>query len=73
MNMTLLFLETGEIFSWGVGEHGALGNGTTVDIWQPERIYLDAKIQVKARKASAGARHSAFISGDFFPQQNVKA
>jgi len=59
---TLALMESGEIYSWGAGESGALGNGSSENTWAPTRISLENKVFLSAKKISAGAFHSAFVS-----------
>ncbi len=55
-------IESGELYSWGAGESGALGTGSLDNAWTPTRISLENKIFLSAKKISAGAFHSAFVS-----------
>jgi X-linked retinitis pigmentosa GTPase regulator len=59
---SIAIMDRGEIFTWGVGEHGALGYGSNDSAWSPVSITLDPHNSVGAKKAAAGSRHSAFVS-----------
>ena len=58
---------SGEIFSWGDGEHGKLGHGTTDRLRRPKLIN---GIKTRGRTVrnwhyvSAGYRHSAIVTND---------
>ena len=58
---------SGEIFSWGDGELGKLGHGTTDRVRRPKLI---SSVKVKGRsirdwhQVSAGFRHSAILTND---------
>ena len=57
---TLALTSEGEVFSWGVGEYGALGIRSTESQWEPVRVLSRAKgVQV-----ACGSRHSVMVSSD---------
>ena len=56
-------LDNGEAYSWGVGEHGALGIGSTKSEWSPAKVNLDDKVFIGVSRVSCGSRHTALISG----------
>jgi X-linked retinitis pigmentosa GTPase regulator len=59
---TAAVLENGSVFTWGVGEFGALGNGSTESQWSPVKVKLPRGTQ--AHQVSCGSRHTAFIASD---------
>lgn len=62
-NHSKIVLGDGEVFSWGLGEYGALGTGRRNNQWSPIQIFLDEKTPLGAIRISAGGRHTGFISG----------
>jgi len=50
----------GVAYSWGNGEHGALGTGSRETQWTPVRIQLSEK----ASQVSCGGRHTALVAGE---------
>ncbi|OMJ92190.1 hypothetical protein SteCoe_5062 [Stentor coeruleus] len=54
---TAVILESGEVYSWGVGEFGALGNGTLENKWSPVLM----SINNLAFDISCGSRHTGII------------
>jgi X-linked retinitis pigmentosa GTPase regulator len=51
--------DDGSLYTWGVGESGALGLGTTETQWLPGRVVLP----FKAKSVSCGSRHTAILVG----------
>ena len=56
---TAAVTESGELFTWGAGEQGALGLGSIETQWVPTRVNLPQDIS--AISVSCGARHTAVI------------
>ena len=54
----------GEVFTWGLGDQGALGTGHKVTEWSPVKIPLDERGLVRVARISAGGRHTGFITGN---------
>lgn len=52
--------KNGEVYSWGIGEYGALGTGSRNTEWAPTRMSIGQ--DVKARNVSCGNRHTAIIA-----------
>lgn len=52
--------DSGDLFTWGAGEHGALGLNSTETQWVPARVNLP--LELSASNVSCGARHSAVIA-----------
>lgn len=63
INSYLFLADNGEAYSWGVGEYGALGIGTTDSEWSPAKISLEGKPSARIVKVSCGSRHTGIISG----------
>ena len=59
---TLCIDDTGESWSWGLGEYGQLGHGDTSNCHFPKRI-ADLK-KIKLAQVSAGAKHSLAVSAN---------
>ncbi|CAG9315175.1 unnamed protein product [Blepharisma stoltei] len=59
---TVVITEEGYAFSWGVGEFGALGNGTSDTQWSPVKVKIPDFIRCK--KVSCGSRHTAILGDD---------
>jgi hypothetical protein len=56
---TAVVTSNGEVFTWGVGEFGALGSGSTSTSWAPSRALLPEGLH--AQQVSCGSRHSAIL------------
>jgi alpha-tubulin suppressor-like RCC1 family protein len=55
---TLALTENGQVYSWGYGKQGALGNGRSDSQYEPILLsFAEAIIEI-----GAGAHHSAFIN-----------
>jgi X-linked retinitis pigmentosa GTPase regulator len=54
---TAVITENGEVFSWGVGEYGALGTGHTDNKWVPTLVPLKGN----AIDLSCGSRHTGIV------------
>lgn len=52
-------LDDGSAYSWGVGEFGALGNGSMESQWAPTKLKLPR--DCKAIQVSCGSRHTAIV------------
>lgn len=57
---TVAITEQGLAFSWGQGEHGALGISTLESQWAPVQMEISEIIRVK--QASCGSRHTSIIA-----------
>ncbi|OMJ90599.1 hypothetical protein SteCoe_6997 [Stentor coeruleus] len=55
---TVVLTEAGEAFSWGIGEYGALGNGSTDNKWSPFPVNLPRNTGVLV---SCGSRHTGIL------------
>eukprot|EP00826_Nyctotherus_ovalis_P059540 TRINITY_DN8289_c0_g1_i10.p1 TRINITY_DN8289_c0_g1~~TRINITY_DN8289_c0_g1_i10.p1 ORF type:complete len:890 (+),score=212.01 TRINITY_DN8289_c0_g1_i10:130-2670(+) len=56
---TLAVTEHGEVYSWGLGDYGALGIGSFETQWEPAKIAFVGKRRIV--EVSCGARHSAMV------------
>lgn len=52
----------GVVFTWGVGEYGALGTGSVETQWFPAQVHLPA--DMTALSVSCGSRHTAILVTD---------
>ncbi|OMJ68419.1 hypothetical protein SteCoe_34128 [Stentor coeruleus] len=59
---TVVITDDGSVFSWGVGEFGALGNGKGDNAWSPIRCLLPKSM--KGLEVSSGSRHTGLIVED---------
>ncbi|CAG9317861.1 unnamed protein product [Blepharisma stoltei] len=57
---TCVITVDGDLFSWGVGEFGALGIGINDTQWKPIRV--DLPNRAKALQISCGSRHTGLIA-----------
>jgi alpha-tubulin suppressor-like RCC1 family protein len=57
---TAVITESGELYTWGVGEFGALGLGSISTQWSPEKVSLFH--QFDPIQVSCGSRHMAVLS-----------
>lgn len=56
---TAVVCDDGSLYTWGAGEFGALGLGTTETQWEPVQVTLP----IKAKSVSCGWRHTAILVG----------
>mmetsp|Transcript_34143 Transcript_34143/g.59619 ORF Transcript_34143/g.59619 Transcript_34143/m.59619 type:complete len:940 (-) Transcript_34143:107-2926(-) len=59
---TAAVLEDGSVYTWGIGEFGALGLNSLDSQWSPARITMPRDTRVI--QVSCGSRHSAMIACD---------
>lgn len=65
VQFALSLLADGSVYSWGYNQYGALGDGTTVDHFQPERITIPgATFENPVISISAGSLTSFATLGD---------
>ena len=57
---TAVITESGEVYTWGVGEFGALGAGSASSQWFPHNVRLPEG--AFPSQVSCGSRHSAILS-----------
>ena len=60
-NHSLALNQKGEVFSWGSGESGELGNNSTSNSSSPVQVVF-RKLSQKIVKIAAGAAHSLFLT-----------
>ena len=58
---TAVVLEDGKVFTWGVGEYGALGTEDTLTQWRPTQVSFKGETGVFIKQVSCGTRHTAFV------------
>lgn len=59
---TAVITDDGSVFSWGVGEFGALGNGKGENAWSPIKCLLPKSM--RGLDVSSGSRHTGLIVED---------
>ena len=57
---TAAIMDNGDLYTWGVGEYGALGIIDTESQWFPVKVVFP-DTQVKALSADCGTRHTAIV------------
>lgn len=55
----------GDVYMWGMGGFGALGNGDIETKYEPRRIDYFYGNRIQIVNASCGDKHSVFIDGSF--------
>lgn len=63
---TIAISETGNAYSWGLGELGALGLEDTSTMYKPTLIKYFAERSLWIVNASCGNSHSLFLTSIFF-------
>ena len=58
---TAAVMDNGELYTWGVGEYGALGIGDIESQWFPVKVTFPNKPSVFIVGVSCGTRHTALI------------
>ena len=58
---TAVATSSGNVYTWGVGEFGALGLGSDLPQWTPQKMLLPEGFTAVA--VSCGSRHTAVLSG----------
>ena len=58
---TAAVMDNGELYTWGVGEHGALGIADTESQWFPVKVTLPGKQPTIVVNATCGTRHTAIV------------
>lgn len=56
---TAVITEEGSVFSWGVGEFGALGSGSSENAWSPVKALLPKTM--RGVEVTCGSRHTGLI------------
>ncbi len=57
----LIMLDMGELFTWGLGEYGALGVNSRDNLWSPMRVAFPDVPNAHIQRASCGTKHTAII------------
>lgn len=58
---TAVALENGSVFTWGVGDYGALGLSDCSTQWRPAQVVFKEDLGIFIRGVSCGTRHTAMI------------
>jgi len=58
---TAVILDNGKVFTWGVGEYGALGISECKTQWFPIQVVFKEKYKVNVKNVSCGTRHTAMV------------
>eukprot|EP01022_Parablepharisma_sp_SALTPOND_P021371 TRINITY_DN417_c0_g1_i1.p1 TRINITY_DN417_c0_g1~~TRINITY_DN417_c0_g1_i1.p1 ORF type:complete len:1167 (-),score=122.17 TRINITY_DN417_c0_g1_i1:1806-5306(-) len=58
---TAAVIDNGEVFTWGVGEYGALGIPDCETQWFPVQVVFPEKSRVIIKNASCGTRHTTMV------------
>jgi X-linked retinitis pigmentosa GTPase regulator len=58
---TAVILDNGKVFTWGVGEYGALGISDCKTQWFPIQVVFKEKYKVNVKSVSCGTRHTAMV------------
>lgn len=55
-------MENGEVYTWGDGRQGVLGNGSLETRFSPSRVVFDRSQQMQISAVSCGKNHSIFLN-----------
>jgi len=58
---TAAVMDNGDLYTWGVGEYGALGIAEPETQWFPVKVVFPGKQKVNVISASCGTRHTAIV------------
>eukprot|EP00826_Nyctotherus_ovalis_P006062 TRINITY_DN11396_c0_g3_i4.p1 TRINITY_DN11396_c0_g3~~TRINITY_DN11396_c0_g3_i4.p1 ORF type:complete len:991 (-),score=267.98 TRINITY_DN11396_c0_g3_i4:702-3584(-) len=58
---TAVIIDNGKVFTWGVGEYGALGISDCTTQWFPVQVIFKEKYKVNVKSVSCGTRHTAMV------------
>lgn len=58
---TAVIIDNGKVFTWGVGEYGALGISDCTTQWFPVQVIFKEKYKVNVKTVSCGTRHTAMV------------
>lgn len=62
----IIFTDKGEVFTWGLGEYGALGHGDGFTKYSPVKLESFAENMIKISLVSCGSKHTAFVTSIYF-------
>lgn len=62
MNNTIAITEAGQVYSWGLGEHGILGTGDAYTRYTPTLVSSFKSNGMQMQAVSCGHKHSVFLS-----------
>eukprot|EP01022_Parablepharisma_sp_SALTPOND_P016056 TRINITY_DN2314_c3_g1_i1.p1 TRINITY_DN2314_c3_g1~~TRINITY_DN2314_c3_g1_i1.p1 ORF type:complete len:1094 (+),score=138.92 TRINITY_DN2314_c3_g1_i1:12288-15569(+) len=58
---TAAVMDNGDLYTWGVGEYGALGVADPESQWFPVKVAFPGKQRVNVVNATCGTRHTAIV------------
>jgi len=58
---TAAVMNNGDLYTWGVGEYGALGIADPGSQWFPVKVAFSGREQISIVKADCGTRHTAMV------------
>ncbi len=58
---TAAVLDNGDLYTWGVGDYGALGISDCESQWFPVRVTFPDQDRVSVKSVSCGTRHTAIV------------
>lgn len=64
MGHTVAVIDNGKLYSWGMGQYGALGISDCESQWFPVQIVFDERVPIRIKNASCGTRHTAMVDYD---------
>lgn len=56
------FCIVGELFGWGMGTNGQLGNGEEEDCWEPTHVKSKKLMEMSVFRVSAGGQHAVILA-----------
>ncbi len=65
-----ILILTDELFSWGRGDHGQLGHGTTLDEFTPKKVLIGMLSHAHSVKVACGGHHTIVALGEKKQQHN---
>jgi len=60
-NHTAAILSNGDLYTWGLGEFGALGINSAASQWSPVKVGFTSKLTPRIIQISCGTRHTSMV------------
>lgn len=60
-----MYLENGEVYSWGDGKYGNLGVGSGESKWEPNLVNFQEEKETNKIGVFCGSHHSIVLTGFF--------
>eukprot|EP01022_Parablepharisma_sp_SALTPOND_P019135 TRINITY_DN3227_c0_g1_i1.p1 TRINITY_DN3227_c0_g1~~TRINITY_DN3227_c0_g1_i1.p1 ORF type:complete len:969 (-),score=97.88 TRINITY_DN3227_c0_g1_i1:135-2957(-) len=60
-NHTAAILDNGDLYTWGLGEFGALGLSSIASQWVPVKVLFSSKVPPRIVQISSGTRHTSMV------------